>query len=351
VTAAVGFVAVLLATVFLTPALMRHAQVWGLVALPDGRRMHAGAVPVVGGVAMGFSFIIAWVALHPSLGGVADYAIPTAAAVALLGGVIDDRRELGATGKFAFQIAAALVLALWGEALLVHVGHLMSDSLFTLGRWSLPLTVFAIVGVMNAVNMTDGVDGLAATNVLCACLSFGLAAVLGGDGVMFAAICLIGGAAAGFFVYNARLPGRGPATVYMGDGGSLLLGLLLAWCAITLAMGERAAIAPITAVWILALPIADTVTLMVRRALRGRSPFAGDREHLHHILMALGLSTGHAVLFIALASLALGVSALAAQHAGVPEYVMFYLYMAALLTYGAMAEVLCRRLALRRAAE
>lgn len=350
-TAALGFIAVLIATVFLTPALMRRAPVWGLVALPDGRRMHAGAVPVVGGLAMGFSFIVVWVSLNPALGSAAEYAIPIAAAVALLGGVIDDRRELGATGKFAFQIVAAMVLALWGEALLAHVGHLMSDSLFTLGRWSLPLTVFAIVGVMNAINMTDGVDGLATTNVLCACLSFGLAAVLGGDGVMFAAICLIGGAATGFFVYNARLPGRGPAPVYMGDSGSLLLGLLLAWCAITLAMGERPAIAPITAVWILAVPIADTVTLMVRRALRGRSPFTGDREHLHHILMALGLSTGHAVIFIALASLALGVGAVALQHAGVPEYAMFFLYMAGLVLHGVAAEVLCRRLGLRRPAQ
>jgi UDP-GlcNAc:undecaprenyl-phosphate GlcNAc-1-phosphate transferase len=265
--------------------------------------------------------------------------------------VIDDRRELGATGKFAFQIVAALLLALWGQAVLTHVGHLMSESLFTLGRWSLPLTVFAIVGVMNAINMSDGVDGLATTSALCACLSFGLAAVLGGDGVMFAAICLIGGAATGFFVYNARLPGRGPAPVYMGDSGSLLLGLLLAWCAITLAMGDRPAIAPITAVWILAVPIADTVTLMVRRALRGRSPFTGDREHLHHILMALGLSTGHTVICIALASLALGMGALAAQHAGAPEHAMFYLYMAGLFVYGVAAELLSRQLGLRRPAQ
>jgi UDP-GlcNAc:undecaprenyl-phosphate GlcNAc-1-phosphate transferase len=183
--------------------------------------------------------------------------------------------------------------------------------------------------------------------VLCACLGFGLAAVLAGDGVMFAAICLTGGAAAGFFVYNARLPGRGPAAVYMGDGGSLPLGLILAWCAIQLAMGERPALAPITAVWILGVPIADTVTLMVRRALRGRSPFAGDREHVHHMLIALGLSTGHTVLLIALASLLLACVALAAQYAGVPEYVMFYLYAAGLVAYGAGAEMLCRRLGLR----
>jgi UDP-GlcNAc:undecaprenyl-phosphate GlcNAc-1-phosphate transferase len=90
---------------------------------------------------------------------------------------------------------------------------------------------------------------------------------------------------------------------------------------------------------------------MVRRALRGRSPFTGDREHLHHILMALGLSTGHTVIFIALASLVLGVSAIAAQHAGAPEHVMFYLYMAGLVIHGVAAEVLCRRLGLRRPAQ
>jgi len=347
--AASGFVAVFLVTVFLIPALMRRASIWGLVALPDTRRLHAGAVPVVGGLAMGISFILAWIALDPALDSAAEFALPTAAAVALLGGALDDRRELGASAKFAFQIVAAVLVSAWGQTVLTHVGHLMSSELFTLGRWSLPLTVFAIVGVMNAINMTDGIDGLAVSNVLCACLGFGLAAVLGGNSVVFHVLCLTGGAAAGFFVYNARLPGRGPAPVYMGDGGSLLLGLLLAWCAIELAMGERAAIAPITAVWILGIPIADTVTLMVRRALRGRSPFAGDREHLHHILLALGLSAGQTVLVIAIASLMLAVIALAAQFGKVPESILFYFYMAGLVAYGLVAERLCRRFGLRGA--
>jgi UDP-GlcNAc:undecaprenyl-phosphate GlcNAc-1-phosphate transferase len=346
--AAGGFVAVFLVTVFLIPALMRRAAPWGLVALPDTRRLHVGAVPVVGGLAMGISFIAAWVALNPALDSAAQFALPAAAAVAMLGGALDDRRELGASAKFAFQIVAAVLVSAWGETVLTHVGYLMSSELFTLGRWSLPLTVFAIVGVMNAINMTDGIDGLAVTNVLCACLGFGLAAVLAGNGVAFTVICLTGGAAAGFFVYNARLPGRGPAPVYMGDGGSLLLGLLLAWCAIELSMGPRAALSPITAVWILALPIADTMTLMVRRALRGRSPFAGDREHLHHILLALGLSAGQTVLVIAVASLMLALVALAAQLGKVPEPILFYFYLAGLVAYGVITEALCRRLGLRR---
>jgi UDP-GlcNAc:undecaprenyl-phosphate GlcNAc-1-phosphate transferase len=297
---------------------------------------------------MGLAFLLAWIALEPALGAQAQYAVPAAAAIALAGGVIDDRRELGVSGKFAFQVAAAALAALGGEALVTNVGHLMSPELFTLGRWSLPLTIFAIVGVMNAINMSDGVDGLAVSTVLCACLGFGFAAVLGGNSVVFTAICLTAGAAAGFFVYNARLPGRGPAPVYMGDGGSLLLGLLLAWCAIKLAMSERPALTPATAGWILGVPIADTVTLMARRALRRRNPFSGDREHAHHILMALGFSPGQTVFVLAVISLLLAIIALAAQYARVPEYVMFYLYMAGLAAYGVAAEALCRRLGLRR---
>lgn len=345
-TPAVAFLVVFGVTALLTPAFMRRAHYWGLVAVPDARRLHEGAVPVVGGLAMGLAFLGTWLATGERAG---ELAIPAAVALTLAGGVLDDRRQLGATAKFAFQIAAAVLISQWGGALLTHLGYLMSENLFTLGRWAPYLSVFAIVGVMNAINMSDGLDGLAATYVLCACLGFGVAAASSGDSPLFMAICLTIGAVAGFFVYNARLPGRGPAPVYMGDTGSLLLGLLLAWFAIDLAMGERPSLSPITAVWIIGLPIADTVTVMLRRALRGRSPFRGDREHLHHILMALGLPTGHTVFLIAAFSLALALVALAAQYAGVPDYLMFYAYMAGLVLYGAAAEILCRRLNLRQA--
>ncbi len=112
----------------------------------------------------------------------------------------------------------------------------------------------------------------------------------------------------------------------MGDTGSLLFGLLLGWFAVRLAMAERPALAPISAVWILALPIGDTVTLLVRRALRGRNPFHADRQHLHHILLALGLSSGQTVAALAFLSFALGALALAAEF---------------------VAEIACRRLGLQ----
>jgi UDP-GlcNAc:undecaprenyl-phosphate GlcNAc-1-phosphate transferase len=345
VTPATGFIAAFVLAALLTPLLMRRARFWGLVAQPDARRRHDGAVPVVGGLAMGLAFLGAWIAAGSHA---ADFTLAAAVAVTLAGGTLDDRRQLGAVPKFAFQIAAALALAWWGGALLTHLGHLMTTELFTLGRWSLPLTVFAVVGVMNAMNMADGADGLASAYALCACVGFGVAAATGGDATLFLAVSLTAGAVAGFFIYNARLPGRGQASVYMGDTGSSLLGLLLAWFAVSLAMGERPSIHAITAVWILALPIADTVTVMTRRALRGASPFRGDREHLHHILMAFGLGTSEAVFILALLALAAAGLGLAAQYAGVPEHWMFWLYMAGLAVYGTAAEVLVKRLGLRQ---
>jgi UDP-GlcNAc:undecaprenyl-phosphate GlcNAc-1-phosphate transferase len=345
---AFGFLAAFVLTAVLTRTFMRRAPRWGLVALPDARRLHAGAIPVVGGLAMGLAFLAALFATQSGDDQPFPLALPAAVVLTLVGGVLDDRFELRSSIKFAFQIAAAALLAWGGDVLLTHLGELMSPTLFTLGRAALPLTIFAIVGVMNALNMADGVDGLAATYALCACLGFGVAAASGGNVGMFGAICLTGGAALGFLVFNACLPGRGPAPVYMGDAGSLLLGLLLAWFAIGLAMYEQSSLSPITAVWLLSLPIADTVTIMTRRLLRGRSPFAGDREHLHHILMALGLHVGQIVAAITAVSLALILIALVAQYRGVREHVMFYIYVTGLVLYGISAEVLCRRLGLRR---
>jgi UDP-GlcNAc:undecaprenyl-phosphate GlcNAc-1-phosphate transferase len=340
-----GFLLALGITAAAIPLLARAAGGWGLVAHPGPRMSHESPVPAVGGIAMGAAFLAAY-----ALTGLAASLSPllaAAVAITLAGGVLDDRHALRSLPKFAFQIAAAALLAAGGDAVLRHLGHLMSPQLFTLGRWALPLTIFALVGVMNALNMADGLDGLAGAFTLAACINFGAAASLAGLGPEFATLCVIAGAVLGFLYFNARTPWRSQAAVFMGDTGSLLLGLLLGWIAVRLSMTERAALAPITAVWILALPIGDTVTLLVRRALRARNPFHADRRHLHHILLALGLSPGRTVAVLAALSLALGAAGLAAEALRVPEHVMFYAYMTCLITYGFAAEFACKKLGLQ----
>ena len=337
-----GFLLALGITAAAIPLLARAAGGWGLVAHPGPRKSHEGAVPTIGGIAMGAAFLATYV-----LTGLVTRLSPLlaiAVVITLAGGVMDDRHELRSLPKFAFQIAAATLLVLSGDALLTHLGNLMSTRLFTLGRWAVPLSVFALVGVMNAMNLADGVDGLGGGLTLAACVNFGVAASMAGHGAEFAAICITAGAAMGFLCFNARSPWRGRAAVFMGDTGSLLLGLLLGWFAVRLAMAERPALAPISALWILALPVGDTVTLLVRRGLRGRNPFHADRRHLHHILLALGLSSGQAVAALVALSFTLGATALFAESAGVPQHLMFYAYLAILLAYGCAAEFACAKL-------
>lgn len=339
-----GFLLALGITAAAIPLLARAARGWGLLAQPGPRMTHEGAVPTVGGLAMGAAFLAAYA--FTGLAASLSPLLAAAVAITLAGGVLDDRHELRSLPKFGFQIAAAALLVLGGDALLTHLGYLMSPDLFTLGRWAVPLTIFALVGVMNAMNMADGLDGLAGTLALAACVNFGAAASLAGHAPEFAVISITAGTAVGFLYFNARLPWRRQAAVFMGDTGSLLLGLLLGWFAVRLAMAERPALAPITAVWILALPVGDTVTLLVRRALRGRNPFRADRHHLHHILVALGLSSGRTTALLFALALALGLAAIAAERLGVPQYAMFYLYMTGLVAYGFAADFACKKLEL-----
>jgi UDP-GlcNAc:undecaprenyl-phosphate GlcNAc-1-phosphate transferase len=334
-------------TVAAIPLLARAAHGWGLLAHAGPRMQHEGSIPTVGGLAMGFAFLAAYGLT--SLTARAAHLSPllaTAVAITVAGGVLDDRHELRSLPKFAFQIAAAALLALSGDALLTHLGRLMSTELFTLGRWSVPLSIFALVGVMNAMNMIDGLDGLAGALALAACIGFGVAASRAGHPPELAVVGIAAGAIAGFLCFNARSPWRRRAAVFMGDTGSLLLGLLLGWIAVRLAMTDRPALAPITAVWILALPIADTVTLLVRRTLRGRNPFHADRHHLHHILLALGLSIGQATALLFALAVALGLGALAAEARGVPQHILFYAYLAGLIAWGFTADLACKKLKL-----
>jgi len=288
-------------------------------------------VPVVGGIAMGLVFIACFALL--GLSREVAVWLPAAAAIMIFCGLLDDRHALSSIPKFGLQVLAAFVLARFGGATLTHLGELVRPEVLALGALAMPFTVFAIVGVMNALNMTDGVDGLAGGVSLVSVIAFAHCAGDAGYAQVLAVACLLGGALVGFLLYNARLPGRPRAAVFMGDAGSYFLGLVLAWMAITLAMGPRPALSPMTAVWILGVPLADTVVLLVRRTLRGGNPFRPDREHLHHLLLARGLSHGAVSAIVISISALMALAGIVACRAEVPEFVMFYVYGALWLVY------------------
>jgi UDP-GlcNAc:undecaprenyl-phosphate GlcNAc-1-phosphate transferase len=312
----------------------RHAPMLGLVDVPGGRKQHREEVPLVGGLGIFGGLVVAALAAAGLV--TANAAMLAAMALLMLVGLVDDRSGLSPGARFVVQAMAALIMVYWGGVRLDNLGNLFGFGDVILGRWAVPMTVFAVLGVINALNMIDGADGLAGGLALIALLLF--AVLLGAMGSLDSTLLLpLAAAVAGFLAFNLRTPWRDRASVFMGDAGSTLLGFALAWYAVELA-SVRHAMTPITAVWILAVPLMDTVSLMIRRVLKGVSPFTPDCEHLHHILQRAGFSHGQTVFVMHCIALLLAGIGVAGWLLGVPEYVMFYAFMAvfALYTYAVL---------------
>ncbi len=321
----VVFPAFFLTTV--TIKLLRRPAHWiGLLDHPGQRKHHQGAVPLTGGIAMCVSFLLCAPFLDISLQPYTSLLI--AAVIMTAVGVGDDRYDLSTTGRFLAQGIAALVMALMGGVYLVELGDLIGFGNIELNDLSLPFTVICVIGVINGLNMIDGLDGLAGGVTFIAI--FWLAVLVGQGSVQPAAgadillMTVLLAVIAGFLSFNMRLPWRRRAAIFMGDAGSMFLGTILVWFLVDLSQGPTRAFAPITAVWILGLPLMDTASVMVRRLIQKRNPFCGDREHLHHLLQRCGLPHA-AVTWILLGfSALLGGIGVASWYGDVSEAALFY---------------------------
>ncbi len=294
----------------------------GLVDHPGGRKDHKKPTPIVGGIAVFCTFFLAVLTLDIPLGNWRAFFF--AGAIVFIIGMLDDIRETPPATRFIAQIAASLIIVLWGGVELQSLGALGSGSDVMLGLLTVPVTIFCSVGVMNATNMVDGLDGLSGSILLIFFTILMFLAWNAGSMQEARILLLLCAALIGFLVFNFRFLDSRPATAFMGDAGSLFLGLAVAWFLIRFTQDPINLLNPITAVWVFALPIMDTVAIMSRRVMRGRSPFSPDREHFHHILLLAGFSVRTTVLIILGISLLLSGFGLAAEWAGVPETMMFY---------------------------
>jgi len=293
----------------ITPLVSRESIRLGLVDAPGGRKVHPQSVPRLGGVAVLAATVLAMILVRLWSPGDFGPAIwltlrPLAAAGALIFaiGLLDDVRGVGPWVKLAVQCVATIVVMTSG--LLIERVTLLGVS-WELGWLAWPLTVGWIVGLTNAFNLIDGMDGLAAGIAALAGATCGAILIVRGHTAEAMMLAALVGAALGFLVFNFA-----PASIFLGDSGSLLFGFLLATTAI--AGWQKGATALATGVPLLmfALPIADIATTIVRRGLArpatGRSSLAAamrqlvepDRQHIHHRLLALGWSTRRTVLIM-----------------------------------------------------
>ena len=282
------------------PLLARLASKWGIVDHPGGRKVHSAPIPRIGGLAMALGvFVAALIAIDLQT---QDRWFLVAAGVLVAFGALDDRFDLDYRVKFIGQLLAVGIVVLLGD---VQVRAITLDDRVMLPGWiSLPLTVVFLTGITNAVNLADGLDGLAGgTTFLCLCAVALLSSV--GDQNASTALCLaFAGAVLGFLRFNTY-----PATVFMGDAGSQLLGFTIGVLSIRATQSLASQVSAAIPILLLAIPILDTLSVMVQRIGEGRSPFSPDKNHIHHKLLALGFGHHEAVMVIYLVQAALFVAA------------------------------------------
>ncbi len=289
----------------LTPPVKDLAGRIGAIDVPkDMRRMHKHPIPRLGGLAIFLSFLFTTLLFCPMTAALRGTLL--GAVVIVVMGVVDDVVALPAKPKFVVQILAALIPISCGVRVdvVTNFNIFSSRPYMSLGIFSIPLTLLWIVGMTNAVNFIDGLDGLAVGVSSIGTFSILVIAVLVSEGDIALLAAILCGACLGFFPYN-----RNPAKIFMGDTGATFLGYILATLSVQGLFKMYAVISFFIPFLIFGLPIFDTAFAIFRRVLSGHSPMEADRGHLHHRLIDMGFSQQQAVAILYVVSALLGLSA------------------------------------------
>lgn len=277
-------------TILLMPILINLASKANIVDIPDDRKIHCDPTPRIGGVAMALASLIPIILWTP----VSEFvkAFIAGSLIVVLFGLLDDIRNIGIRLKFAGQIIAALIVVLYG-GLKIQIPEIVIAEDIVLSNWiSIAITVFIIVAVTNAINLSDGLDGLAGGITLLTFLCIGYISYLNDQQTFEVISVAMIGSIFGLLRYNTH-----PATVFMGDAGSQLLGFVAIILSLALTQ-KNSHLSPVLPIFIIGLPVIDTLSVIIQRIAEGKSPFIADKNHLHHKLMSLGFYHSESVILI-----------------------------------------------------
>jgi len=318
-----------LTTIFV---LRKTARTVGLVDKPNERKLHTGAVPLVGGISICISLLYFLfnnpnIIPHAPLYGACIIVLVTV-------GALDDKFDISFKIRFAVQALLSVAMMVLGDIELATIGDMVgTGEIITLGWFGYIVTILAVIGAINAFNMVDGIDGL--LGGLSIVTFGGLGIMLAYDGQSnIAYLCLVMIVIMlPYIMLNLGLFGR-RRKVFMGDAGSMLIGFTVIWFLLLSSQnGTNPPLRPVTALWLIAIPLMDMAAIMIRRVRRGDSPFKPDREHLHHIFQRIGFSSTNTLLAICgLASTFAAIGILSEIYA-VSEYIMFYLFLGCFAIY------------------
>ena len=319
-----AFAASMVAIRVLAPAAHR----FGLLDVPTGRKVHDKPTPLVGGLAAYVAVLVA-IELGAPISGESIYFL-LGGSIVLTVGLFDDYKPLGVRVRLLFQ-CAAVGLVIWGTDLYVkHLPVPFTTERFDLGVFGIPFTMIAVIGLMNAFNLVDGIDGLAGSLAIIAVIGIYSFASLRNSTQDHSLVLILAFALVPYLLHNLGILGQ---KVFLGDAGSMFIGFVIAWTLISQAESYPPTLEASSVLWCVAIPVIDTLGVMLRRVRKGASPFKPDRDHLHHILLRAGMSSRMALIAIlssALVVLAFGV----VVETVIPQYaVLAFISLFGLYTY------------------
>ncbi|HEY6131289.1 MAG TPA: MraY family glycosyltransferase [Halioglobus sp.] len=292
----------------------------GLVDKPDNRKQHDGDVPLTGGIAIFVTLLFGTLAL-----GIAPYNYPMlviACAVFAIG-VFDDFRHISASARLLLGFGSGVLLATYGNIAINNVGNLLALGDIPLLLLTVPLTALAVAGLSNAYNMIDGIDGLAASTIMLPLLVLYLLALQAGHPTANPLLLLLVSMGV-FLLFNLGPNNRVLPKIFLGDAGSVTMGFLVTASLVYLSQGDNALILPVTALWLVTVPLMDMLATMLRRVKHGRKLMVADRSHLHHTLMDMGLGPRQTLALMVAYAILCAVIGLMLE--GIPEYLSLLCY-------------------------
>lgn len=302
----------------------------GLVDKPNARKLHIGAIPLVGGISICIS-ILYFLFNHPTI--IIHTELYAASILILVVvGALDDKFDLSFKLRFLVQGGLSVAMMALGRMELSTAGDIFGTGTVLLGWFGYIVTIFAVVGAINAFNMVDGINGLlgALSSVTFGGLGY-LMYYYGQYDLAYLCLVLIV-IIFPYILLNLGVFG-GRRRVFMGDAGSMLIGFTVIWLLLLSSQENRPLMRPVTALWLIAVPLMDMASIMIRRIRRGDSPFKPDREHLHHIFQRVGFSSTNTLVIITTISLLYALVGILGEIYNVSEYIMFYSFIACFFVY------------------
>lgn len=338
-------VSALIASYFCIHILRPFAFRVGLLDVPTHRKRHSGAIPLIGGLALYGAVAITGLMIPEVSQRVKLWL--TCAGILVVIGALDDKFDVPASARLAIQILVSIAMVIGTGLSLNDFGNLFGFGNVELGFLAVPITVLAIVTAINAFNMVDGIDGLLGVHTLIAVGSTFLLMLLSGGHVFLPLTLALVAAIIPYLIFNLGYNSQSGKKIFMGDAGSMFIGFAVVWLLIEATHSQVSSFRPITAIWIIALPLMDLTSTFMRRIRKGKSPFTPDRTHLHHLFQRMGFNSRQTLLLIGLIAFILASIGVFGELLRLPEVLMFFLFVVfyALYEYffGRHAWVLVRR--------